>query len=77
MIGDTVVTNNEYFEVVWSGGELLPARETKPSWFWEPPKRMYNKKSSYWKTAKTAKKNREADIDDTTSAADAASLETV
>ena len=51
MIGDTIVDDGETYEVVWSGGEgLIPDRETKPSGFWTPPKRLYNKKSDYWTT---------------------------
>ena len=48
----------EYYDVVWSGMldkegrtfALLPDRLTKPSNFWSPPKRAYNKKSDYWTT---------------------------
>ena len=39
------VTNEEMeklgYEVVWSGGELLPDRPTKPGDEWTPPKRLY------------------------------------
>lgn len=50
MIGDEVTDDGMTYEVVWSGGEgLVPGRETKPSGFWTPPKRLYNKKSDYWK----------------------------
>ena len=49
MIGDIIKDDGETFEVVWAGGEgLIPDRETKPSGFWTPPKRIYNKKSDYW-----------------------------
>jgi hypothetical protein len=52
-VGDTVVVNGEEFEVVWSGGEgLVAVRETKSTGFWTPPKRLYNKKSDYWKNLK-------------------------
>ena len=51
MIGDIIRDDGETFEVVWAGGEgLIPDRETKPSGFWTPPKRIYNKKSDYWVT---------------------------
>ena len=32
------------YEVVWNGGELLPAREQKPHHTWIIPKRLWNKK---------------------------------
>lgn len=51
MIGDTVIDDGKTYEVVWNGGEgLIPDRLTKPSNIWTPPKRLYNKKSDYWKT---------------------------
>lgn len=51
MIGDTIIDGGEEYEVIWSGGEgLIPERLTKPSGFWSPPKRLYNKKSDYWTT---------------------------
>lgn len=70
MIGDTVVddgeTNepNSELETVWSGTlqrqgkcfDLVPDRETKPSGFWTPPKRIYNKKSDYWTKPRTLDK---------------------
>lgn len=43
-----VIDGVEY-EVVWDGGSLLPDRLTKPGDLWEPPRRIYNKKSEYWK----------------------------
>ena len=47
MIGDTVTADGETYEVVWSGGEgLLQDRETEPSAFWEPPKRIYHNPES-------------------------------
>lgn len=50
MIGDLIEYEGEIFEVVWSGGELIPERDSKPSQFWTPPrsKRIYNKKSVFW-----------------------------
>jgi hypothetical protein len=37
---------SEQFEVVFSGGELLPGRDQKPDPTWEAPKRKYNKPPS-------------------------------
>jgi hypothetical protein len=55
-IGDRVVVDGEEFEVVWDGGEgLVGGRETKNLGFWEAPKRLYNKKSEYWKKPKGKK----------------------
>ena len=57
MIGDTIIDDGETYEVVWAGGEgLVPDRETKPSGFWTPPKRIYNKKSDYWTKPRTLDK---------------------
>ncbi len=37
---------DEELVVVWSGAdELLPPRETKPDLTWEPPRRLYNRKT--------------------------------
>lgn len=55
MIGDVVMDDGELYEVVWAGGELIPSRETKPSIFWTPPKRLYNKKSEYWKVRESVR----------------------
>lgn len=34
--------DGETYEIVWSGGEgLVPDRESRPSGFWTPPKRLY------------------------------------
>lgn len=45
MIGDVVLDNGVLFEVVWSGGELLHPRASRPSLLvedeWEPPNRLY------------------------------------
>lgn len=65
MIGDIVTDDGETYEVVWSGGEgLVPSRETKPSGFWSPPKRIYNKKSEYW-TRKTEQQTPETPVGET------------
>ena len=51
MIGDIVADDGETYEVIWAGKEgLIPDRLTKVSNFWSPPKRAYNKKSTYWTT---------------------------
>jgi hypothetical protein len=48
-IGDTKIVDGVEFEVIWDGGEgLVGSRQTKPSGFWTPPKRLYNKKSDFW-----------------------------
>lgn len=53
-VGDVYISDGIEFEVIWDGGEgLIGGRDTKPSGFWTPPKRLYNKKSEYW-----AKKDR-------------------
>lgn len=57
LIGDIVISDGETYEVVWAGGEgLVPDRDTKPSSFWTPPKRLYNKKSDYWTTPRKTEK---------------------
>lgn len=49
MIGDTIVYEEEEFEVVWSGGEgLIGDREVKSTEMWSRSKRAYNKKSAFW-----------------------------
>lgn len=58
---------NEEFEVVWNGTmdkegtcpSLVEDRVSKPSEFWEPPKRLYNKKSEFWKNPVKTKKSEE------------------
>lgn len=37
--------DDDDLEVIWSGGELLPPRPTKPGDTWQAPKRLYNKGS--------------------------------
>jgi hypothetical protein len=52
-VGDTVTVNGVEYEVIWAGGPgLIGDRETKLTGFWTPPKRLYNKKSDYWKNLK-------------------------
>lgn len=49
-IGDKVVDDGVEFEVVWDGTrDLIGDRPSRASDSWEPPKRIYIKKSDYWK----------------------------
>lgn len=44
MVGDVYIDEEgTYYETVWSGGELLPWRETLTRETWTAPHRLYNK----------------------------------